>query len=582
MEIGIYVLVLKILLFLSIFVHQIFGAASSNNSPSPYAKDSDLQWKCVPIKIDFCKDIPYNMAIEMNIRKPNPYTHKTTQSETEQELKHYQSMLDSECSKYTRLLLCSVYLPYCNKDIVGGITACKYLCEEVRHKCLKKYPQFKKLWPKNLNCSRFPEENSEKTHCSDGGLKAPRPATTTSLLYPSKKTMFHSSVEKELITTTPVISPYVKTTYPETYCSVMYSKNVKNFVYVRTLQACTLECNKDGLFSRREKEIAERFMLVLACLCGVLSIAALITVRFSWYQEIVYPERCIVFITLCYSLYSCAYIVRIIYSRESVTCQEENGRRYMLVDGSANISCAFTFLLSYCASMVHNLWWVILCLTWFLRAGMKWSSQDIQSKSFFFHIVAWVIPCCFTVIVLVLKKIDVNELTGVCSVGNRFENLRALSWFVLAPLFTFLVMASMFLLSGLFSLFLLPTHREEQTKSRNKLKEFLLPVGAYAILHTILSTVILASYFYEYVNKNTWYHESATLGPNYIIFIIRIACDFIIGVTAALRLLFVHGPRLYRKIRVKFYETDLLLSSRDSTDRINSIKSQTDTTETSI
>ena len=37
------------------------------------------------------------------------------------------------------------------------------------------------------------------------------------------------------------------------------------------------------------------------------------------------------------------------------------------------------------------LWWVILNLTWFLAAGLKWGHEAIALKAKFFHGVAWLV-----------------------------------------------------------------------------------------------------------------------------------------------------------------------------------------------
>jgi len=48
-------------------------------------------------------------------------------------------------------------------------------------------------------------------------------------------------------------------------------------------------------------------------------------------------------------------------------------------------------------------------------------------------------------------QVDGDELTGLCYVGNQNEN--ALTGFVLAPLFTYLMIGTSFLFAGFFSMF---------------------------------------------------------------------------------------------------------------------------------
>lgn len=56
--------------------------------------------------------------------------------------------------------------------------------------------------------------------------------------------------------------------------------------------------------------------------------------------------------------------------------------------------------------MAGSLWWVILTITWFLSAGLKWGQEAIDAKSQFFHGVAWSIPAIQTVVALIMKKVE--------------------------------------------------------------------------------------------------------------------------------------------------------------------------------
>ena len=57
---------------------------------------------------------------------------------------------------------------------------------------------------------------------------------------------------------------------------------------------------------------------------------------------------------------------------------------------------------------------------------------------------------CFADLVF-LFQVDGDELTGLCYVGN--QDINALTGFVLAPLFTYLVVGTSFLVAGFVSLF---------------------------------------------------------------------------------------------------------------------------------
>jgi len=58
--------------------------------------------------------------------------------------------------------------------------------------------------------------------------------------------------------------------------------------------------------------------------------------------------------------------------------------------------------------------WVTLTVTWFLSAGFKWGNEAIAAYGFYFHLICWSLPAALTVAVLMLGKVDGDELTGVC------------------------------------------------------------------------------------------------------------------------------------------------------------------------
>lgn len=84
--------------------------------------------------------------------------------------------------------------------------------------------------------------------------------------------------------------------------------------------------------------------------------------------------------------------------------------------------------------------WVILTLTWFLAAGLKWGHEAIEMHSSYFHIAAWAIPAVKTIVILIMRLVDADDLTGLCYVGNQQQE--ALTGFVVAPLATYLLIGN--------------------------------------------------------------------------------------------------------------------------------------------
>lgn len=87
-----------------------------------------------------------------------------------------------------------------------------------------------------------------------------------------------------------------------------------------------------------------------------------------------------------------------------------------------------------------SLRWVILTLTWFLAAGLKWGHEAIEMHSSYFHIAAWAIPAVKTIVILIMRLVDADDLTGLCYVGNQQQE--ALTGFVVAPLATYLLIGN--------------------------------------------------------------------------------------------------------------------------------------------
>nr|AGE97662.1 frizzled 4/9/10 [Ectopleura larynx] len=519
-------------------------------------------WRCVPVEVPMCKGIRYNMTIDMERGAPNKYIDKTTQTEIAVELHPYINLLHTNCSEHLRLFLCSVYVPYCNVEFDQPITACRPLCEEVKSKCLRLMEKFNFSWPERLQCHRFPEMgSSENQLCSNGPLNA----TTISRRTKTTKTPTQTRQKTAVVKTTKksrgrpnrrhqrtrTVNRYNTMSTQKPYskiCNNLFVRNSGNYVFVRRIVSCVLECNKDGLFTFEQKESMEKWISALSCCCCLLCFLAMF-VTFGEYKKTLYPQRTILFITISYVFYSIAHIVRIVSSREAVSCQEEEGRSYLIWDGSGNIPCAATFLFIYCSYMAQNIWWVILTLTWFLCSGLKWKQATIQSKSFYFHLVAWGVPCAKTLVIFVARKIDVNELTGMCTIGNRYENLSSLSGFVLGPLFTYLITGTIFLIFGVLVLFKLPANTLKNRSVKIELRS--ASDALYATLHAALSIFVLSSYFYEYFEKYAWYNDPNSSGPNYNIFLMRVIAVFAIGICAALLLISLHLPAFYKHLKAK-------------------------------
>ncbi|KAH0625367.1 hypothetical protein JD844_014833 [Phrynosoma platyrhinos] len=152
--------------------------------------------------------------------------------------------------------------------------------------------------------------------------------------------------------------------------------------------------------------------------------------------------------------------------------------------------------------MASSLWWVILTLTWFLAAGKKWGHEAIEANSSYFHLAAWAIPAVKTIMILVMRRVAGDELTGLCYVGSMDVN--ALTGFVLVPLACYLIIGTSFILSGFVALFHIRRVMKTGGENTDKLEKLMVRIGVFSVLYTVPATCVIACYFYERLNMDYW------------------------------------------------------------------------------
>lgn len=77
-----------------------------------------------------------------------------------------------------------------------------------------------------------------------------------------------------------------------------------------------------------------------------------------------------------------------------------------ITQGTKHELCTLLFMVLYFFGMASSIWWVILTLTWFLAAGLKWGHEAIEANSQYFHLAAWAAPAIKTVTILAMGKVD--------------------------------------------------------------------------------------------------------------------------------------------------------------------------------
>lgn len=508
--------------------------------------DSPHQYSsCERITIPMCLDMGYNMT-----RMPNLVGH-THQKDAAIQVHEFIPLVQIGCSRLLKFFLCSLYAPMCTEmvDETLVVPACRSMCLEVRSKCEPVLKRFSFKWPSMLDCSQLPEKSDpRKKLCMAAPNVTDEPESEPR--HPGEPEpaewlkIFEQWREKS---TTEIAKHETKTLDPPApLCP-------DRFIHVEKLQkqnnSCALRCNIDVYFRQEDKKFAEIWTIVwagLCCLSTTITVLTFVidTTRFK------YPERPIIFLSMCYAIYSLAYMIRAITGPNAISCDKVgNGNEFLIQEGLESTWCIIVFLILYFFGMASSLWWVILTLTWFLAAGRKWGQEAIEALSSYFHLAAWAIPAIKTIIILIMRRVDGDELTGLCYVGN--QDVTALTGFVLAPLFVYLLSGTLFILAGFVAMFRIRHNLKQDGTNIRKLEKLMAKIGVFSVLYTVPATCVIGCYFYERVNFNNWRYAAMRLPcrtmkngtqdcsldtsiPTVEVYMLKIFMSLVVGITSGM------------------------------------------------
>ena len=472
--------------------------------------------KCEKITIPMCRDIGYNMTY-----MPNQFNHDT-QEEAGLEVHQFWPLVEIQCSPDLKFFLCSMYTPICVTNYHKPLPACRSVCERAKAGCAPLMRQYGFAWPERMRCEELPEFGKSDQLCMDFNTsesKTPKP-TIPALTRPSE-------------------SPRV--TLPTCNCEcnapfrpVPESHPYYNRVTTGNVSNCAVSCT-GAFFSEDERTFASFWIGLWSILCFVSTLMTVMTFLIDM-ERFKYPERPIIFLSGCYLLVSLGYIIRLIAGPEAVSCNGE----YIRYESTGPAVCTAVFLLVYFFGMASSIWWVILSLTWFLAAGMKWGSEAIASYSQFFHLAAWLVPSIKTIAVLALSSVDGDPVAGICYVGN--QNLETLRGFVLAPLVVYLMFGTSFLLAGFVSLFRIRNVIKQGGSKTDKLEKLMIRIGVFTVLYTVPATIVVGCYFYEQYSRDRWERipncsASCSGGasgskPDFSVFMLKYFMCLVVGITS--------------------------------------------------
>ncbi|XP_061442682.1 frizzled-1 [Rhineura floridana] len=505
---------------------------------------------CQPITIPLCTDIAYNQTI-----MPNLLGH-TNQEDAGLEVHQFYPLVKVQCSAELKFFLCSMYAPVCTV-LEQALPPCRSLCERARQGCEALMNKFGFQWPDTLRCEKFPVHGAGELcvgqNTSERGTPTP-------------------SLGPEFWTSNPQLLPgggavaggggaaagggggshLVERTGRFTCPRVLKVPSYLNYRFLGE-KDCGGPCEPGrpyGLmyFGPEELRFSRTWIGVWSVLCCASTLFTVLTYLVDM-KRFSYPERPIIFLSGCYTAVAVAYIAGFLLE-EKVVCNERfsDDSSRTVAQGTKREGCTILFMMLYFFGMASSIWWVILSLTWFLAAGMKWGHEAIEANSQYFHLAAWAVPAIKTITILALGQVDGDVLSGVCFVG--INNVDALRGFVLAPLFVYLFIGTSFLLAGFVSLFRIRTIMKHDGTKTEKLEKLMVRIGIFSVLYTVPATIVIACYFYEQAFREQWErswfaqscksyaipcpnnHHHPPMSPDFTVFMIKYLMTLIVGITS--------------------------------------------------
>ncbi|XP_065175821.1 frizzled-2-like [Sycon ciliatum] len=422
--------------------------------------------RCEPLdatQVATCRDVGYNSTL-----LPNRLGHNT-QKDAGLIANQYFPLIEVNCYDKLQFFVCAVYLPMCLPDYPQYLPPCRSICLQAKSKCEPLMQQFGFHWPEDLRCDKFPESSTDDQLCAGNDTLPPRPTSRPGLnLIGGTARPIGGIATTDLPATRP---PYNKKRIP---------------------------CGQQHFYRKEDRDTSRYWVGVWATLCFLSSVLVVATYCIDR-ERFNYPERPVIYLAGCYVMFSFGYLVSLMVG-DNIACADG----YAVQPDEAGAGCIIVAFLLYFSWMAAALWWVTLAFTWFLAASLKWAPEGIGKHFFKYHVFSWGVAIVQTVLLMALKKVDADELTGACFVGY-FDD-KSLAGFVIGPLCVYLIIGALLFLYGFMSLVNIRSVIRQSAGGHrtDKLEKLMVRVAVFSILYAIPTAVVLGCLFVEHSEKPSW------------------------------------------------------------------------------
>lgn len=522
--------------------------------------------RCQPMNIPFCENVKYNKTM-----LPNKFGHQT-QQDVISEINIYHPLLRVGCSPDLKLFLCTVYVPICfdeaNDSKPLHLLPCRSLCESARQGCSMHMRQFNSEWPSALQCSQFPDKRLDRRVNCVGRSEPSGTETSESTNYdvtnPSSSNNNNNIAPNYNIYNEagdrmhPMgITRDLGFVCPRNFEVPSYKLHLNGKVY----NNCGLPCD-DVLLDRNGTQIVRIVTSVVATICFMSTIFTCSTFVFDT-KRFKYPSRPIIIIAFCQLMVATCYLIGAMTANK-IACNDPaeppkslpNMRMVRTVTmGNKKGSCTLLFMALYFFQISTMFWWLMMTISWYMIAKLKWAPEAVSSVARYFHLVSWTIPALLTIYLSVLGNIEGDSLTGTCYVS--LSNQESIKAFVIYPALACLTAGIVLLVLGHRSLMeSRDALRREYGKQTNEHQRLIMRINMFSFLFILSSALLIYCHYYEQSNLNVWMlswysnicrsreysipcptRNFSNLGPSYAMFLLRYVATMAIGLISALFML---------------------------------------------
>ncbi|XP_078665081.1 protein smoothened-like [Branchiostoma floridae x Branchiostoma belcheri] len=364
------------------------------------------------------------------------------------------------CWEVIQPLLCSVYMPKCEN---GYVELPSYeMCAITRGPC--KIVEEEQGWPAFLQCQ---DRNQFISGCENE----------------VKNMKFNGTGGCE--------RPLVET------------DNEKSFY--KGVDGCGIQC-QNPLFTDAEHERIHKFIAGFGAVTVVFTFFTLATFLVDWKNSSRYPALILFYINGCFFVGSIGWLAQFSEgARDDIVCRSDGTMRIAEPSDGQNLSCVVVFFLVYYFMMAGVTWFVMLAFAWHKSFRALGSCKDaLSGKTSYFHLISWSVPLVLSVMIIAMRQVDGDSLSGICFVGYQNHEYRA--GFLLAPVALVLASGLWFLGNGMFTLVKLQIDNPDILSSRasTKIKETIVRLGIFAFLALGFVFITFACHVYEFSNHAEW------------------------------------------------------------------------------